>query len=121
MLYAAFLRQCVKNEYFIDEMMIFHLTNCGNCLIIESENKGGVPVSMTEKCYIGVIAAEVNSIEQRQIMKGVIAEGQELRQRIVVFSNIYNSYEYDQSLDLENNIYELMFSQELCGLIMMPA
>ena len=75
-------------------------------------------MSMTEKRFIGVIAAEVNSIEQRQIMKGVIAEGQALRQRIVVFSNIYNSYEYDQSLDLENNIYELMFSQELCGLIM---
>lgn len=75
-------------------------------------------MSMTEKRFIGIIAAEVNSIEQRQIMKGVIAEGQALKQRIVVFSNIYNSYEYDQSLDLENNIYELMFSQELCGLIM---
>ncbi len=75
-------------------------------------------MSMTDKRFIGIIAAEVNSIEQRQIMKGVIAEGQELKQRIVVFSNIYNSYEYDQSLDLENNIYELMFSQELCGLIM---
>ena len=75
-------------------------------------------MSMTDKRFIGIIAAEVNSIEQRQIMKGVIAEGQELKQRIVVFSNIYNSYEYDQSLDLENNIYVLMFSQELCGLIM---
>lgn len=75
-------------------------------------------MSMTEKRFIGIIAAEVNSIEQRQILKGVIAEGQALRQRIVVFSNIYNSYEYDQSLDLENSIYELMFSQELCGLIM---
>ena len=75
-------------------------------------------MSVTDKRFIGIIAAEVNSIEQRQIMKGVIAEGQALKQRIVVFSNIYNSYEYDQSLDLENNIYELMFSQELCGLIM---
>ena len=75
-------------------------------------------MSMTEKRFIGVIAAEANSIEQRQIIEGVISEGQALKQRIVVFSNIYNSYEYDQSLDLENNIYELLFSQELCGLIM---
>ncbi len=74
-------------------------------------------MGMTDNRFIGILAAEVNSIEQRQIMKGVIAEGQALRQRIVVFSNIYNAYEYDRSLDLENSIYELMFSQELCGLI----
>lgn len=73
---------------------------------------------MTENRFIGIIAAEINSIEQRQIMKGVIAEGQALKQRIVAFSNVYNSYEYDKSFDLENNIYEMIYSPELCGLIM---
>ena len=67
---------------------------------------------------IGIIAAEVNSIEQRQIMQGIIEEAQQSGLKTVVFSNIYNPYEYDFALDLENRIYELMFSQQLCGLIL---
>ena len=72
----------------------------------------------TEKKFIGVIAAEVNNIEQRQIMLGIIEKAQETGRRTVVFSNLYNPYEYDQSLALENSVYDLIFSQELCGLIM---
>ena len=71
-----------------------------------------------QKSIIGIIAAEVNSIEQRQIMKGVIEKAQMLGRKVVVFSNLYNPYEYNNDLMLENKIYELMFSQELCGLIL---
>lgn len=68
--------------------------------------------------YIGVIAAEVNSIEQRQIMNGIIDQARTLGKRIVVMSNLYNPYEYDETLALENDIYGLMFSPTLSGLIM---
>ena len=70
------------------------------------------------KGMIGVIAAEVNSIEQRQIMKGIIRKAQEIGRKVVVFSNLYNSYDYNSDLALENRIYELMFSQDLCGLVL---
>ena len=84
--------------------------------------KGGKRMAAAEKekqkSIIGIIAAEVNSIEQRQIMKGVIEKAQMLGRKVVVFSNLYNPYEYNNDLMLENKIYELMFSQELCGLIL---
>ena len=71
-----------------------------------------------KRSSIGVVAAEVNSIEQREIMKGLIRRAQELGRKTIVFSNIYNPYEYDEALNLENSVYELMFSQQLCGLIL---
>ena len=72
----------------------------------------------TKADIIGVIAAEVNSIEQRQIMKGIIQKAQEIGRKIVVFSNLYNPFEFNNDLALENKVYELMFSPELCGLIL---
>ncbi len=67
---------------------------------------------------IGVVSAEVNSIEQRQIMKGIITRAQAFDFHTVVLSNIYNPYEFDEQLDLENEIYELALSPELCGIIL---
>ena len=82
--------------------------------------KGGIRVAEPEQKpdIIGVIAAEVNSIEQRQIMKGIIGKAQEIGRKIVVFSNLYNPYEFNNDLALENKVYELMFSRQLCGLIL---
>ncbi|MCQ2434765.1 MAG: substrate-binding domain-containing protein [Oscillospiraceae bacterium] len=67
---------------------------------------------------IGVVAAEVNGIEQRQIMKGIITRAQAYDFHTVVLSNIYNPYEFDEQLALENEIYELALSPELCGIIL---
>ena len=67
---------------------------------------------------IGVVAAEVNSIEQRQIMQGIITKTQEIGKRIVIFSNLYNPYNFDESLALENYIYKLMHSPALCGIVL---
>ena len=71
-----------------------------------------------EKQFIGVIAAEANSMEQRQIIKGVIEEAQACGEAVVVLSNVYNPYEYDYALRLENDIYKLIFSPQLRGLIL---
>lgn len=67
---------------------------------------------------IGVVAAEVNSIEQREIMKGIITRAQAFDFHTVVLSNIYNPYEFDEQLALENEIYELALSPELSGIIL---
>ena len=67
---------------------------------------------------IGVIAAEANCIEQRQIIKGVIGEAQARNLTTVVLSNVFNPYEYDYALRLENDIYRLIFSPQLSGLVL---
>ncbi len=71
-----------------------------------------------QRKIIGVVAAEVNCIEQRQIMHGIIEQAQCEQVDIAVFSNVYNPYEYDEMLYCENRIYDLIFSEELSGLIM---
>ena len=97
-------------------MQVFHLTSRELYTIIVVDR--GEHMSNTEIQYIGVIAAEVNSIEQREIMKGIIHEAQALGKRTIVFSNLYNPYETDESLVLENQIYELMYSPMLSGLVL---
>ncbi len=72
----------------------------------------------TEKKCIGVVAAEVNNIEQREIMKGIIAKAQEVGRKTIVFSNLFNAYEFDESLALENYVYNLTRSQQLSGIIL---
>ncbi len=71
-----------------------------------------------EREIIGVVAAEVNSIEQRQIVKGVIAAAQRLGRKTVVLSNVYNPYEFTPELACENRIYELARSEQLMGVVM---
>ena len=71
-----------------------------------------------EKKCIGVVAAEVNNIEQREIMKGIIAKAQEVGRKTIVFSNLYNAYDFDESLALENYVYKLIRSPQLCGIIL---
>ena len=114
---STFYRQSTEN----------HLTKSGVSLIIKMISRfrllrgpveGGNTMGGQDKNCIGVIAAEVNSIEQRQIMRGVIDRAREIGRRTVVFSNLYNPYEYDTTLELENDIYRLIFSRSLCGLIM---
>lgn len=80
--------------------------------------RGEIPVTEPVKNIIGIIAAEVNSIEQRQIAKGIISRAQECGYKTVVLSNLYNPYEYSEALALENDVYQLMLSDQLCALIL---
>ena len=47
-------------------------------------------------CLIGVIGAEVSSIEQRRILSGIITRAQEAGAQTVVLSNLYNPFDEDQ-------------------------
>lgn len=69
---------------------------------------------------IGVIAAEVSSIEQRQILSGIVARAQEYRAQIVVLSNLYNPFDEDLADSTENRIYELIASDSFDALIFLP-
>jgi len=71
---------------------------------------------------LGVIAAEANSIEQRQILRGIIEQAQAYGYNTAIISNIFNQHleKEDISLGCENRIYELINSDEFSAFIVIP-
>ena len=67
---------------------------------------------------LGVVAAEANNIEQRQILKGIIGQAQKFGYDTVIISNIYNPNEVNERLECENRIYELALSEDISAIIM---
>ena len=65
----------------------------------------------------GVIAAQAADMEQHQILNGIIEQAQNFNIDIAVFTNIYNPNEPNPSLYSENEIYDLILSPELDGII----
>lgn len=67
---------------------------------------------------ICVVSAEANSIEQRQILYGIIEKAQEYGYDTAVLSNIYNPNISINSLECENKIYELVCSEQIAAVIL---
>lgn len=67
---------------------------------------------------IGVAAAQVSDIEQLEILEGIIEEAQKTGYDVAVISNIYNPVEHSDTLCSENQIYDLLLSPELDGIIL---
>ena len=67
---------------------------------------------------IGVIAAEANNIEQRQILSGIIEEAKKHNINVAVLSNIYNPVKPDPAIRKENNIFDGILSEDFAGLIL---
>ncbi len=72
-----------------------------------------------ERLLIGVIGAEVNSIEQRQILGGIITQAQSYGASVAVLSNVYNSFEPEQASCCDNQIYDLVQSPDFDALIIL--
>ena len=70
-----------------------------------------------KRMILGVVTAEANSIEQRQIIKGIARFAQCVGVDTIVFSNNYNPNVREKELFCENRIYDLILSDELDGLI----
>lgn len=70
-----------------------------------------------KKRIFGVVSAQSSDTEQREILCGIIGQAKKLNVNIAVFSNIYNPNIPHSELDCENEIYELILSNELDGLI----
>ena len=58
--------------------------------------------------HICVIGAEVNNIEQRQILCGIIEEAKSRNADIIVISNLYNHLEKERADCADNKVYELI-------------
>ena len=68
---------------------------------------------------IGVIGAEVHSIEQRRILSGIIARSQAHHAQVIVLSNRNNPDRLDKENKTENRIFELIASESLDALILL--
>lgn len=66
---------------------------------------------------IGVIGAEVNSIEQRQILSGIISQAIGFNTDVAVISNIFNPN--SEELWGENKIYDLIESNDFDAIILL--
>ena len=80
-------------------------------------NQGVGILVRKKRMIIGVVTAEANSIEQRQIIKGIARFNQCVGSDTIVFSNNYNPNIREKELFCENKIYDLILSDELDGLI----
>ena len=66
-----------------------------------------------KRMIFGVVAAEANSIEQREIIRGIAQFDKSAGIDTIIFSNNYNPNVKEKELYCENKIYELMQSDEL--------
>lgn len=66
----------------------------------------------------GVIAAQAADMEQREILSGILEQAQIQNVDIAVLTNIYNPNETDEALRLENEIYDLILSEDFDGFIL---
>ena len=67
---------------------------------------------------IAVISAEANSIEQRQILEGIIEQAQSDGYDTAIISNVFNPNIVEKSLFCENGIYELLLSDDISAIIL---
>jgi len=71
-----------------------------------------------KRMIIGVVTARVSDTEQKRIISGIIEEAQKSNIDVAVISNIYNPNNEDFELSFENNIYDLINSEELDAIIL---
>ena len=70
------------------------------------------------KPLIAVITAVAGGFAEQELLHGIIAENQRNGYATVVLSNIYNIVQENADLQCEQRIYELVYSPEICGVIL---
>lgn len=85
-------------------------------IIIEEKAAGGF--HMAHRRIIGVISTRTADTEQRELLQGIIPAAWAQNTDVVAISNIYNPEYDDEKLAAENDIYNLIASPDLCGLIL---
>ncbi len=75
-------------------------------------------MSKPKRPILGVVAAEANNIEQRQILSGIIEQAQKYGYDTAVISNVYNPNVTEELFVCENRIYDLILSKEISALIL---
>lgn len=71
-----------------------------------------------DRLVFGVVGAQLSDMEQNEIMQGIINQAKIYNANIVTISNIYNPVESSDVLKRENDIYDLILSDEFDGFIL---
>lgn len=72
-----------------------------------------------KKITIGVVTARADEMKQKQSLSSIMSQAKLLNVNIVVISNIYCPYEDMYEFESENDIYNLILSSKLDGIILM--
>ena len=72
-----------------------------------------------DRFLIGVIGTEIHSIEQREMLDGILRQAQQDRADVAVLSNVFNPLEPEKADCCENQIYDLVLSPDLDAVIML--
>lgn len=72
-----------------------------------------------KKITLGIITARADEVKQKQSLDSIMSQAKLLNINIVVISNIYCPYEDMYEFEGENNIYNLILSSKLDGIILM--
>ena len=67
---------------------------------------------------IGIITARAAESEQKQILSGILTQAEKKGADALVLTNLYDFYQYNSKIEIENKIYELIESEKLDGLIL---
>ena len=71
------------------------------------------------KPLIAVITGSASNFAEQELLRGIIAENQKNGYSTVVFSGTYNIVHKDAYLECERRIYELVYSRDVCGVILL--
>ncbi len=74
---------------------------------------------MKRRMLIGVIGADVYRFAQRNLIKGIVSQAQKYQYDVAVLSNNFNVNTFDQPIPFENQIYDLINSDDYDGLIVL--
>lgn len=66
---------------------------------------------------IGIITARAAESEQKQILSGILTQAEKVGADTVVLTNLYDFYQYNTKVMIENKVYELILSERLDGII----
>lgn len=85
--------------------------------IIISNLDGGDGVLHNKRPVIGIITARAAESEQKQILSGILTQAEKVSADTVVLTNLYDFYQYNTKVMIENKVYELILSERLDGII----
>ncbi len=74
-------------------------------------------MNRAKRPIIGVVAAEANCIEQRQILEGIVEQAQKLGYDTAVITNVFNTQNEDSPMFSENEVYDLILSEDISAII----
>lgn len=75
-------------------------------------------MSKSNRYIIGVIASQLSDIEQSELLSGMLRQAQERNIDLLFLSNIYNPNDPANTIERENDIYDLILSDAFDGLIL---